>query len=139
MPRYKNTLKLVPEGKYLWVKGNLNGARIRFSTGKTKEQEDEAKLEMAKYVAEQEQISESFDNKQATFNAVALNFIEMNSNKDKTIIQQAGYIEDLQPYIGNMLMSQIGARPYPRADLKSKPHILNQYIMAMRMNGYRIS
>ncbi len=126
MPYSRNTLKLKPVGKIWWIVGYINGARIRQSTGRTKEQKDKAKLDLAKLIAEKEGKKERVEAKEATFNEVALNFISMSTNK--TVGQQAGYIEDFKPYIGNMLMSSIGARPYPRADLDGEQHVINQFV-----------
>ena len=45
MPNSSNTLKLKLVGKNWWIDGYINGARIRQSTGRAKEQEDKAKLD----------------------------------------------------------------------------------------------
>ena len=126
MPNSSNTLKLKLVGKNWWIDGYINGARIRQSTGRAKEQEDKAKLELAKLIAEKESKKERVEKKEATFNEVALNFISMSKNK--SVGQQAGYIEDLTPYIGDIRMSSLGARPYPRADLDGEQHVINQFI-----------
>ena len=124
MPRNKNTLRIKcrPNGT-LWVWGSIEGERIRFSTGYSKGEEDKAKLELSQFIAKREE--ENPATKQATFNTVALNYISMSTNKTKD--KEAQYISDLRPYIGNVLMSQIGARPYPKVG-ETNPHILNKFI-----------
>ena len=124
MPRHKNTLRIKckPNGS-LWVWGSIEGERIRFSTGFSKGEEDKAKLTLAKFIAKHEE--ENSTTKQATFTTVALNYISMSTNKTKD--KEAQFISDLRPYIGDMLMSQIGARPYPKVK-ETNPHILNKFI-----------
>ena len=102
-----NTLKLELRGEVWYVVGKYGSKRIRFScrTG----DEDKAKLILSQLVVKLDVESKKKHEKQASFNECTEHHLRMCTKK--TIEDDEGYIDDLEPYIGNFLMGDICIRP----------------------------
>ena len=127
MPQsFTNTLKLECSKKGIWyVTGYFGSQRIRFST--KSRSKSEAHLILSEFVLECEAKRKKKKEKQATFSECAEIHKRMCTKKTKQ--DDLDYIDDLEPYIGNLLMGDICIRPQETdGSSYDELHPLNKFI-----------